>query len=450
VKADLYTAQARTAGSSGLAHRTTAGFVVLTSADGDDIIALIDANQNEPNLIDQVVTMAQSGGPAAFAMLFTAGGELYLITSGSAAASLSSDSIQLSVSAVPGQVLVHSLNAGINEADVNITLHVGDISTDALTDLDLKAGTVEADWVEIAVGAASIHVAPQADDESGSAPAAPDDVEPVAIVPPAAEPEAAAAEVQFADEPEAAAAEVQFAAEPEAAAAEVQFADEPAPAEPTPVAEAPAAVVEETPEPAPTPVAPEPAPQPVPEPVPEPAADPVEVVSESAAAASPAHVGAVMVLGVACSQGHHNHPDAVYCSQCGTKMGVHHTTVLINGPRPPLGVLVVDDGTTYSLNQDLVVGREPSSHTDVVAGTATPMALTDDTLSLSRQHARIVLDDWSVGVEDLRSSNGTYLSRAGQDEAWTRLEANTTSALEPGDRLRVGGRIIQVELHHVR
>lgn len=157
-----------------------------------------------------------------------------------------------------------------------------------------------------------------------------------------------------------------------------------------------------------------------------------------------------MVLGVSCSQHHHNHPDAVYCSQCGTKMGVHHTMVLINGPRPPLGVLVVDDGTTYSLNSDLVIGREPTSHEDVIAGTATPMVLTDDTLSLSRQHARIVLDDWSVLVQDLNSSNGTFMSRAGQAETWTKVEPNHSIELEPGDRLRVGGRIIQVELHHVR
>ena len=157
-----------------------------------------------------------------------------------------------------------------------------------------------------------------------------------------------------------------------------------------------------------------------------------------------------MVLGVNCSQGHHNHPDAIYCSQCGTKMGVHHTTVLTNGPRPPLGVLVVDDGSTYSLNKDLVIGREPTSHDDVIAGTASPMILTDDTLSLSRKHARVVLDDWSVAVQDLNSSNGTYVLRSGQTEVWAKLESGSTTSLEPGDRLRVGGRIIQVELDHVR
>lgn len=360
MKADLYTAHARTTGDGGLAHRTDAGFVVLTSADGDSIIALIEDKQNEPDLIDHVVAMAQTSGPDAFAMLFTAGGELYVIASGTAQIALTSPSVHSSMRPIDGQVLVHALGAGVNETAANIRLQLDAAPRDARPDVDLLAGTVEADWVEVGIGGAVL-AATRAD------------------------------------------AEVEGTAD--GTASETASAQ---PADPTPATATPKA-------------------QP-----------------------APAQVGPVMVLGVACSQAHHNHPDAVYCSQCGTKMGVHHTVVLINGPRPPLGVLVVDDGTTYSLNEDLVIGREPTSHPDVIAGTASPMILTDDTLSLSRKHARIVLDDWLVGVQDLDSSNGTYLSRAGQSEAWTKIAPSTTMALEPGDRIRVGGRIIQVELHHVR
>nr|WHW29237.1 hypothetical protein [uncultured bacterium] len=469
MKADLYTAQARTTGAAGLAHRTAAGFVVLTSADGDDIIALIEDKQNEPDLIDQVVAMAQTNGPDAFAMLFTAGGELYLIAAGAARIALASPSTYATLRPIAGQVLVHALAVGINETDATIRLHIDDVAADARTDLDLQAGTVEADWVEVAIGGALLSAAePETETDSqqpvdaGSLP----DVEPVTLMAPA---------------PAASPVDAPPAVAPEPA-------PDPAPATATPLAEpapAPAPVSEPAPDPAPatataTPIAePAPAPAPVSEPAPDPA--PATPIAEPAPATvlapaytassveshalptptaasapapapapAPAQVGPVMVLGVACSQAHHNHPDAVYCSQCGTKMGVHHTIVLINGPRPPLGVLVVDDGTTYSLNQDLVIGREPTSHPDVVAGTASPMILTDDTLSLSRKHARIVLDDWLVAIQDLQSSNGSYISRAGQNETWTKIESGTTMALEPGDRLRVGGRIIQVELHHVR
>lgn len=374
MKADLYSAQARVTAGNGLAHRTGAGFIVLTSADGGDMIALIDAKQNESDLIDQIVATAQTGGHDAFAMLFTAGGDLYLIASGAATSVIESPSMRLVVNSRADHVVVHPIGTSLNETAATIHLHLGTSSGSPAGVTDFERGTTEADGVYIAVGGASLEtLAPLAAPTDAGLPAVVVDPAPVADSTPAS-------------------VGGHVGAAPEQVAA-----------------------------PAPTP-----------------------------APAPPAGAGPVMVLGVACSQGHHNHPDAVYCSQCGTKMGVHHTTVLLNGPRPPLGVLVIDDGTTYSLGQDLVIGREPTSHDDVVAGIASPMILTDDTLSLSRKHARIVLDDWSVFIQDLGSSNGTYLSRAGQAENWTRVAPASTLPLEPGDRLRVGGRIIQVELHHIR
>ena len=340
------------------------------------MIALIDAKQNESDLIDQIVATAQTGGHDAFAMLFTAGGDLYLIASGAATSVIESPSMRLVLNSRADHVVVHPIGASLNETAATIHLHLGTSSGSPAGVTDFERGTTEADGVYIAVGGASLEtLAPLAAPTDAGLPAVVVDPAPVADATPASVG--------------------------------------------GPVGAAPEQVAAPAPAPAPTP-------------------------------APPAGAGPVMVLGVACSQGHHNHPDAVYCSQCGTKMGVHHTTVLLNGPRPPLGVLVIDDGTTYSLGQDLVIGREPSSHDDVVAGIASPMILTDDTLSLSRKHARIVLDDWSVFIQDLGSSNGTYLSRAGQAENWTRVAPASTLPLEPGDRIRVGGRIIQVELHHIR
>jgi len=453
---------------AGLAHRTAAGFLVLTSADGDDMIALIEERQNEPDLIDQVVDAAQMTGPAAFAMLFTAGGDMYALASGAIRITLTSDSTDLTLVPVEDQVLVHALGAGINENSATVHLELDDATDDTdgdePFDLEPMSGSVEATLIEIAIGGATLSRTLTAAAEPAHDPAVaaeamnerPLEPEVVAVVPEAAEDLPGAAGILFtnddlADEPHVAlepSTESAFDA-PEAtepADPEPATATPPATPDPAPAASPPAA--QPTPEPADPPPATATPPAP---PDPAPAATRAASVAAAIPAPTPAaRVGPVMVLGVNCSQGHHNHPDAVYCSQCGTKMGVHHTTVLINGPRPPLGVLVVDDGTTYSLNQDLVIGREPTSHEDVLTGTATPMILTDDTLSLSRKHARIVLDDWSVAAQDLNSSNGTYLSRAGQPENWLKITSGATMALEPGDRLRVGGRIIQVELHHVR
>jgi hypothetical protein len=385
VKADLYNAAAQAIGTGGLVQRTEAGFVIAATNDAAEVIDLVNAGQNDPDLIDQVVARVQSSEPQAFSMLFTAGGELYLIISGLAHAVVNSDSTTLSIEAKDAAVAVVPVNTGVTESAAQITLTASTGSSDAPVGLDLGAGASAA-GVELAFGGATL--------------ATPAAVEP--------EPE---------PEPEAAPpTNIAAAVAPAEASALAEVA---APAEPVP-----ALVAQETP------------------------AEPAE--SAQVQPEKPASIGPVTVLGVSCPQGHHNHPDAVYCSQCGTKMGVHATMVLTDGPRPSLGVLVVDDGTTYALNEDLIIGREPTSHGDVVAGTAAPMTLVDDTLALSRQHARIVLDDWSVALRDLNSSNGTYLSRAGSGTNWTKVESGSEIPLEPGDRIRVGGRIIQVELHHVR
>lgn len=458
MKADLHSSQVRMAGVGGLAHRTAAGFVVLTSADsdGDDMLELIDASQHQSDLIDRVVESAQTDGPEAFAMLFTAGSELYLIVSGSAAASIQSDTAHVTLRATPDHVLVHPVGAGINETSANVWLHLGALERSTPAGDDLVAGTADAGSVEIAVGDATlgavvIEAGVLATTPATSTPAPANEAESSSESAPAADPVQAA----DGDEPELVAIIPTIEAPP--AAQEIKFADDPvAPVVEEPVNNDATAQHQATDKPAvdvePVAIDPEATPEPVAlggEPAAEPIADQVAPPAPVVVAPT-SEAGSVMVLGVACSQGHHNHPDAVYCSQCGTKMGVHHTTVLLNGPRPPLGVLVVDDGSTYSLSEDLVIGREPTSHEAVVKGAASPMILTDDTLSLSRKHARIVLDDWSVFVQDLSSSNGTFLSRAGATDAWAQVESGSTTALEPGDRLRVGGRIIQVELHHVR
>ena len=66
----------------------------------------------------------------------------------------------------------------------------------------------------------------------------------------------------------------------------------------------------------------------------------------------------VIVTGFVCSRGHFNSPDAAYCGVCGIAM-VQLTRRPVEDIRPPLGYLVVDDGSTFLVNRDYVVGREP-------------------------------------------------------------------------------------------
>ncbi len=180
---------------------------------------------------------------------------------------------------------------------------------------------------------------------------------------------------------------------------------------------------------------------------------PGPVPAHQLAAVAPEAVASVdnapQVLGVQCPRNHHNHPDAVYCAQCGLRMGVNQTLVARLGPRPPLGVFVLDDGTTMSIESDFVVGREPQFHELVVDGLAQPATVIDPELNLSRAHFAVRLDGWSILANDLGSSNGTYLQRDGQTE-WEPLAVDHGVEVGSGDRLRAGSRIFKIQLHHVQ
>jgi hypothetical protein len=151
------------------------------------------------------------------------------------------------------------------------------------------------------------------------------------------------------------------------------------------------------------------------------------------------------VQGIVCSRGHFNRPQGRFCSRCGISM-VHQTHNLVSGPRPPLGVLVVDDGAVFALTTDFVIGREPEVSEDVAAGTASALFLEDSGLTMSRVHAKVILDGWEVRVVDSGSANGTYALMPSETE-WTRLEKGVPTTIEPGTCLSFGGRTMMFESH---
>lgn len=157
----------------------------------------------------------------------------------------------------------------------------------------------------------------------------------------------------------------------------------------------------------------------------------------------------VEVLGVRCPVDHHNHPNAVYCAQCGRRMGVNQTTVALPGPRPPLGLFLLNDGSSYPIASDMIVGRDPSGHDEVVGGVAGMLRLSDDRSEISRSHVGVYLDNWSVTVIDLGSANGTMVRKSDEAE-WTSVSAESRVLLNAGDTLRVGGHELRLELHHVQ
>jgi hypothetical protein len=149
-----------------------------------------------------------------------------------------------------------------------------------------------------------------------------------------------------------------------------------------------------------------------------------------------------LVDGVLCVRNHFNDPSVQYCRQCGISM-VQQTQRIQQGPRPPLGVLLLDDGTGFTLDKDYVVGREPVLDGDVAAGRARPLRISDPGGTVSRLHLRISLIGWQVEVRDLSSSNGSVLN--GPSGADRRLAPGDSVVIEPGTKISIGHRSIQYQ-----
>jgi hypothetical protein len=152
-----------------------------------------------------------------------------------------------------------------------------------------------------------------------------------------------------------------------------------------------------------------------------------------------------MCQGVLCSRGHFNDPNSPFCATCGISM-VQQTHNLVERPRPPLGVLVLDDGSTYVVDRDIVIGREPGGDPDVARGTARSITLPDPERAISRVHARVTLHEWEVRVADAGSANGTYVAGR-NDTAWTPVTPAAPAVLSPGMHVLIGSRVLSFDSH---
>jgi hypothetical protein len=155
------------------------------------------------------------------------------------------------------------------------------------------------------------------------------------------------------------------------------------------------------------------------------------------------------VEGVYCKNGHFNDPEARYCAVCGISMG-QVTKVRQQGPRPPLGVLILGDGSVCQLDADYVIGREPTLDSSVADGKARPMRLMGASGVVSRIHARVDLDGWQVFLTDLNSANGTQVLMPGERNP-TNLQPGVRTPLVAGAQIRLGGEYgLQYDSHRHR
>ena len=81
-------------------------------------------------------------------------------------------------------------------------------------------------------------------------------------------------------------------------------------------------------------------------------------------------------------------------------------------------------GMSILVQEELVIGRHAEG----------PGRLADDE-EISRLHARVMLEDGRCMVEDLGSTNGTFLNRT---------PVSTAVPLHKGDRLQVGKTVLEL------
>ncbi|MCU1663389.1 MAG: domain containing protein [Pseudonocardia sp.] len=144
-----------------------------------------------------------------------------------------------------------------------------------------------------------------------------------------------------------------------------------------------------------------------------------------------------------CPRGHLNDPRSQFCLQCGLRVE-ERSGALVAGARPPLGLLIFDNGATHTVDADYLVGRMPEADPRVRAGALRSLLIDDSSGAVSRVHAEIHINGWDVLLVDSGSRNGTFVAGPGE-QAWTALPARQSRRLVVGTRVRLGGRTFLFE-----
>lgn len=161
-------------------------------------------------------------------------------------------------------------------------------------------------------------------------------------------------------------------------------------------------------------------------------------------------------MSVFCSQGHENPDGSMFCDQCGEALDSVAPTATagapydatVGAPAPvaapvapaPVApapatttakLIIKDDGAEFLLDgkSEFLVGRE-----DPVSNIYPDIDLTPhkgEEHGVSRMHAKIYAQGSQYLIEDLNSTNSTYLNRQ-------KLAAKTPTPIKDGDEVRFG------------
>jgi hypothetical protein len=146
------------------------------------------------------------------------------------------------------------------------------------------------------------------------------------------------------------------------------------------------------------------------------------------------------VPGVRCELGHFNHPRASHCFRCGRP--ILPGSPQQSAPRPPVGVLLADDGSIWSLSRGCLIGSEPGTAPEVQSGAAQGIPLRPGpNHAMAPVHAEIQLRVWSTFLLDRGAEGGTWL-QGPDSQGWAQLGRNEQRELANGSHLSCGGRVL--------
>ena len=140
------------------------------------------------------------------------------------------------------------------------------------------------------------------------------------------------------------------------------------------------------------------------------------------------------LLGVWCDAGHVTSPDEAECRVCGLAVPPQAPILVA---RPPLGVLIFDNGDRVVLDRPVVLGRDPKQVASPDPETPVLHAVPSATGQVSRTHAEIRAEGWEVLLTDLDAMNGTALTLPGS--APIAIEPGVPTLITPGTRVDLGG-----------
>lgn len=154
--------------------------------------------------------------------------------------------------------------------------------------------------------------------------------------------------------------------------------------------------------------------------------------------AEPDHVAAAV-----CAAGHPNPPERAECVSCGRPL---LDTGLVQVPRTSRGTMLLPSGEAIPLEGEIVLGRSPRATGLTTSFVATTAIIADGSRDVSRSHARVLVEGWTVLIEDLGSTNGTMLFSA--DGRQQRLRPHEPVVVSDGD-VAVFGEVASVQFQGI-